>query len=58
LSRESFLETDKGECDDGEVDELGRGDLDIGLVGLWKRNWDWGGGGGGGGGSYQIDKPV
>lgn len=33
LGRESFLEADEGESDDGEVDELGGGDLDLGLVG-------------------------
>lgn len=33
LGRESFLEPDEGESDDGEVDELGGGDLDLGLVG-------------------------
>lgn len=33
LGRESFLEADEGESDDGEVDELGGGDLDLELVG-------------------------
>lgn len=31
LGRESFLEADEGESDDGEIDELGGGDLDFGI---------------------------
>lgn len=50
LGRESFLETDEGESDDGEVDELGGGDLDLGLVGCMEKElglglglgWRWG----------------
>jgi hypothetical protein len=51
LDVESFLEADKGESDHGEIDELGGGDLNFGLVGRMGRIWNrWG--------SYQIDKPV
>lgn len=37
LGRESFLETDEGESDDGEVDELRGGDLEFELVGCMEK---------------------
>lgn len=52
LGVESFLEADERESDDGEIDELGGSDLELGLIRCMGMKM------GLGRGSYQIDKPV